>query len=324
MVISSYSYKTGLCSSRPAQLFRQKLSEPMKEEPTSNTPGWHFHLKRVQNFAKRVRPFASGAIGALIILILYNRLVPPPTPLTLRDVENSIAQAMASATPPPAISAQVYQIIQPSLVLIELQGRFGQGGSVQYESDAESDGLYYVQDEDGVAAGVIVNDSGDILTSLHVVAEAKTLWVTFADGTYTQAEVVGTLPDNDIAVLRTELLPPEIVPATLGNPNAMRIGDEAFVVGHPFGLYASMSAGVISGFHRTFESPTGEGELTDLIQFDAATNPGASGGPLLNRYGQVVGIVSRLLNPTSQEVFIGIGLAVPITIAGGAAGLPPQ
>jgi S1-C subfamily serine protease len=271
-----------------------------------------------------VRPFASGAVGAIVILILYNFITPPAIQISRQDVENSIAQAMASATPPPALSAQVYQIIQPSIVLIELQGRLGQGGSVRYESDVENNGLHFVQNDDGVAAGVIVNDNGDILTSLHVVAAADRLWVTFADGTYTQAAVVGSLPDNDIAVVRAEQLPAEIFPATLGNPNAMRIGDEAFVVGHPFGLYGSMSSGVISGFHRTFEAPSGGQEMTELIQFDAATNPGASGGPLLNRYGQVVGIVSRLLNPTDQNVFIGIGLAVPITIAGGAAGLPPQ
>ena len=103
-----------------------------------------------------------------------------------------------------------------------------------------------------------------------------------------------------------------------------RIGDEAFVVGHPFGLYGSMSVGVISGFERTFETPDGMQNLQGLIQFDAATNPGTSGGPLLNRYGQVVGIVTMLMNPTGQDVFIGIGFAVPITTAGGAAGLPPQ
>ena len=115
-----------------------------------------------------------------------------------------------------------------------------------------------------------------------------------------------------------------IVPATLGNPNALRVGDEAYVVGNPFGLQDSMSAGVISGLHRTFKPPNSPTEMQDLIQFDAATNPGASGGPLLNRYGQVVGIVSMLMNPTDQNVFIGIGFAVTITTAGGAAGLPPR
>jgi S1-C subfamily serine protease len=125
-------------------------------------------------------------------------------------------------------------------------------------------------------------------------------------------------------VLQASPLPEEFVPATLGNPNAMRVGDEAYVVGHPFGLYGSMSAGVISGFDRTYQPPASIEPMQDLIQIDAATNPGASGGPLLNRYGQVVGIVTMLLNPTGQDVFIGIGFAVPITTAGGAAGLPPR
>jgi S1-C subfamily serine protease len=118
--------------------------------------------------------------------------------------------------------------------------------------------------------------------------------------------------------------PPELLnPAILGNPNAMRVGDEAFVVGNPLGLYSTMSAGVISWFGRSFTPQNSEQKLHDLIQIDAAVNPGNSGGPLLNRYGQVVGIVTALTNPSEQNVFIGIGFAVPINIAGGAAGLPP-
>jgi S1-C subfamily serine protease len=103
----------------------------------------------------------------------------------------------------------------------------------------------------------------------------------------------------------------------------MRVGDEAFVVGNPLGLYSSMSAGVISGFDRSFRPQNSDQQLHDLIQFDAAVNPGNSGGPLLNRDGQVIGIVTALANPTEQDFFIGIGFAVPITIAGGAAGAPP-
>ena len=113
------------------------------------------------------------------------------------------------------------------------------------------------------------------------------------------------------------------MPATLGNPNAMQIGDEAFVVGNPLGLYSSMSAGVISGLDRTFQPSTSQQKLQGLIQIDAAVNPGNSGGPLLNRDGQVIGIVAGIVNPSGQDVFIGIGFAVPITVAGGAAGLPP-
>jgi S1-C subfamily serine protease len=112
------------------------------------------------------------------------------------------------------------------------------------------------------------------------------------------------------------------VPATLGSPGAMRVGDEAYVVGNPFGLYSSMSAGVISGFGRAFQPVGSQYKLQDLIQIDAAVNPGNSGGPLLNRYGEVIGIVTGLVNPTEQNFFVGIGFAVPITIAAPAAGAP--
>jgi S1-C subfamily serine protease len=148
--------------------------------------------------------------------------------------------------------------------------------------------------------------------------------VTFADGTTAFAQIVGTLSDDDVAVLQTDSLPEDFVPAILGNPNTMRIGDEAYIVGHPFSLYSSMSAGVISGLERTYLSPTAAEPMTNLIQVDAATNPGTSGGPLLNRAGQVIGIMTMLLNPTGQDVFIGIGFAVPITTAAQAAGNLPR
>jgi S1-C subfamily serine protease len=102
----------------------------------------------------------------------------------------------------------------------------------------------------------------------------------------------------------------------------MRVGDEAYAVGHPLGLVASMSAGVISGLDRTFSLPNSDQVMEGLIQIDAAINPGSSGGPLLNRAGEVVGIVTALVNPTEQEVFIGIGFAVPIDEAAGGAGMP--
>ncbi|MCB0121268.1 MAG: trypsin-like peptidase domain-containing protein, partial [Caldilineaceae bacterium] len=175
----------------------------------------------------------------------------------------------------------------------------------------------------GLGSGVLINDNGDILTSLHVVENATEIEVIFADGTESPAQIVSTLPEKDIAVLTPSKLPELLVPATLGNPNALNIGDEAYVVGHPLGLYGSMSAGVISGFNRSFRPQNSEERLEGLIQIDAAVNPGNSGGPLLNRYGQVVGIVAGLANPTEDSFFIGIGFAVPIDVAGGAAGLPP-
>jgi S1-C subfamily serine protease len=200
----------------------------------------------------------------------------------------------------------VYQAIQPSLVLVRAEHP-GEDGET----------------ERGMGSGVIVNDAGDILTSLHVVTQATEINITFADGTESRAEIAIAQPENDIAVLHALQPPAQIVPAVLGNPDASRVGDEAFVVGNPFGLYSSMSSGVISGFDRSFQPEGSEHKLEDLIQIDAAVNPGNSGGPLLNRYGEVIGIVTALVNPTEHNFFVGIGFAVPIDIAGGAAGVPP-
>ena len=109
----------------------------------------------------------------------------------------------------------------------------------------------------------------------------------------------------------------------IGNPGAVRQGSEAFALGSPFGLYGSVSAGVISGLDRSFTMPSSGRTLTGLFQVDAAVNPGNSGGALVDRNGMLIGIVTALINPTESETFIGIGLAVPIDVAGGAAGLPP-
>jgi len=173
-----------------------------------------------------------------------------------------------------------------------------------------------------MGSGVVVDASGDILTCLHVVANATSIEVTFADGTKSAATIRTTQPQNDIAVLRATQPPATLVPAVLGNPKSMQVGSEAYVLGSPFGLTGSISSGIVSGLNRSFQLPNNGPMLTGLIQVDAAVNPGSSGGPLVNRAGQVVGIVSALINPTNQGVFIGIGLAVPIDVAGGAAGLP--
>lgn len=278
----------------------------MSDHSASQITLWPRRLLHLRPYAKSAVLFAAGVFTMLVVLLLYNNLlVPASPPLTTGEVNDSIAQAFASATPPPAFSARVYQTIGPSLVF------------VQTENPDAADGKGF-----GVGSGVVINDSGDILTSLHVVASASDIQITFADGSQSSAQVIVKQPENDIAVLRADEPPGLVVPAILGNPNAMRVGDEAFVVGNPLGLFGSMSSGVISGFDRSFKPVDGDQRLKGLIQIDAAVNPGNSGGPLLNRDGQVIGIVTALANPTEQDFFIGIGFAVPINIAGGAAGLP--
>jgi S1-C subfamily serine protease len=279
----------------------------MDEPSVSRSELWRQRLRRLRTGMRGIVLFVLGMAAALTGLLVYNLLTPNPHQLTTNDVSTAVNQVLASATPPAPFSEAVYQIIQPSLVLIQ---------SKLSGTDGKTD--------DSLGTGTIVNASGDILTSLHVVANATDIQVTFADGTSTSASVASQQPQNDIAVLKADKLPAQIVPAVLGNPNAMHVGDEAFVVGNPFGLYSSMSAGVISGFNRTFQPTNSNLNLKGLIQVDAAVNPGNSGGPLLNRYGEVVGIVEGLVNPVDQNFFVGIGFAIPINVAGGAAGLPPD
>jgi S1-C subfamily serine protease len=278
----------------------------MSEPSLSVTDKLRNRAGRLRERFRKIVPFLSGMLAALLALFLYNTFVPGARPLTQDEVNAAISSAMASATPRPAYSSQVYQIIQPSLVWIEAEGADAEGHS-----------------QTGLGTGVIVNGFGDILTSLHVVDGASRIDLTFADGTHSEAIVASAQPEKDIAVLQARSLPPMFLPATLGNAGAMQVGDEAYVVGNPFGLYSSMSAGVISGFNRTFQPPGTAQAIEGLIQVDAAINPGNSGGPLLNRYGHVVGIVTGIINPTDDSFFVGIGFAVPIDVAAGGAGLPP-
>ena len=278
----------------------------MDEPPITPSSKWKNRLQRLGRWLRKGVPFAGGMAAALVAVFIYSSwLAPHPTLLTATDVKDTVNQVIASATPPPAFSVGVYQVIQPSLVLIEAKSTGSNG-----------------KEEDSLGTGVIVDANGDILTALHVVDGATSIQLIYADDTKGNGTVSVKQADNDIAVVTSDKQPSQIVPAVLGNPRAMRVGDEAYVVGNPFGLYSSMTAGVISGFDRQFKPPNSDKAITGLIQIDAAVNPGNSGGPVLNRYGQVIGIAEGIVNPTGQDVFIGIGFAVPINVAGGAAGSP--
>jgi S1-C subfamily serine protease len=217
-------------------------------------------------------------------------------------VDQKVGAAILQLQSQPPVAAQVYGAARAGLVVIESRPT---GAS----------------DKENLGSGIVVDTQGDILTALHVVAGGSAIKVTFADGTASAASIKSSDPSHDIAVLSAEQPPSVIVPEVLGG--AAQIGDETFAVGNPLGLVGSLSGGVISGLDRSF--PLADGRtLSGMIQFDAAVNPGSSGGPLLNRKGQVIGIVTGLANPEGAKDFVGIGFAVPIGTAGGAAGAPPR
>ncbi len=326
------------------QCFVSSAGDPMPDRVTHHVALWQGRLQRARAPIQQALPFVLTALATIGLLWLHDALTPSPAQLTSTEVAALVQETLTASTPEPPYSTLVYRTIRPSIVFINVQNdatpaeqdvETPRDRAETAPAEQEKTGEPETREPEvgsrpeesrpsgGLGSGVIINANGDILTSLHVVADARTIRVIFADGTETSAQIANAVPEQDIALLTPDRLPELVVPATLGNPNALQIGDDAYVVGHPLGLYGSMSTGVISGFDRSFRPPDGGERLEGLIQFDAAVNPGNSGGPLLNRAGQVVGIVAGLANPTESSFFIGIGFAVPIDTAGGAAELPP-
>ena len=267
--------------------------------------------------AARVRRFLSGHERILLIAVAvllsvgaflaYNSMKPPARPLTQKDIDAAVLHTLDTNVLP-SRAAKAYEIVQRSVVRVR---------QLEHTEDADGDHVR------GVGTGVVIVDRGIILTNLHVVAGADRVQVVFFDGTESDADVIGLQPENDLAVLQAKKIPDDLAPATLRSTRDLNVGDDVLVVGFPFGIGPSASAGVVSGLKREHRSREGKRLLTNLIQFDAAANPGNSGGPLATMDGEVVGIVTAILNPGEQGVFIGIGFAVPIENAAAAAGISP-
>jgi serine protease DegQ len=178
---------------------------------------------------------------------------------------------------------------------------------------------------DSTGSGVVIDEQGDILTNLHVIRSTDRWEITFFDGSKSDAILVSMQPENDLAVIRAKRQPDDLKPATLASTRGLNPGDMVVAEGFPFGIGPSISSGVVAGLKREFDDPDDKEKpkMTNLIQFDAAVNPGNSGGPLVNRDGEVVGIVTAIYNPTGQRVFAGMAFAVPIENAARAVGMNP-
>jgi putative serine protease PepD len=201
------------------------------------------------------------------------------------------ATSTPAATPTPLPVTDLYRQVVPSVVLITTS-------------------------KGSLGSGVIVTDTGTVLTAQHVISGGGDISIVFADGTKTSATIATAYPKIDIAMLTPTKLPEVVVPATLGN--SVAVGSDVVAIGNPLGLRDSTTTGVVSGLNRTTKTNKAA-SLSGLIQFDAAVNPGSSGGPLLNTQGTVVGVVVSIADPGEDDAFAGIGFAVPIgaALAGG-------
>ena len=254
-----------------------------------------------------------GALLAMALMLAVLAMQPRRPALTQKQIDAAVRHSLEKE-PLPSPATKAYETVARSVVRVI--------GLMDDDDDGKERPDKRAM-ERSLGTGVVIKEDGTILTNLHVVWGAKRVRVTFANGHESDAQLLGAQPENDLAVLRAKSLPDDLEPATMRSTGDLAPGDQVIAVGHPFGIGPSVSAGVVSGLNREFRSPEGQQALTNLIQFDAAANPGNSGGPLVTMDGYVVGIVTAILNPNEQRTFVGIGFAVPIESAAGAAGLPP-
>ena len=256
----------------------------------------------------------AGACVALGSVLIWDARHPPASPLTQADIDAAVIDTFQNKTLP-SRAAKAAEAVRQSVVQVKVwypeekvkEALKKSGKKKSPEDDSRKPG-----DPHAEGTGVVIVDDGTILTNLHVVHGAAKLTVVFFDGMESSAEIVGARPQNDLAVIKAAKIPDDLPPATLGSTANLKPGDEVVAVGFPFGIGPSVSSGVISGLNRSFVAPDDRRSLSGLIQFDAAANPGNSGGPLVTMSGEVVGIVTAILNPTEARTFIGIGFAATI------------
>ncbi|HEX6361695.1 MAG TPA: trypsin-like peptidase domain-containing protein [Albitalea sp.] len=292
------------------------LVAPTAAPEEAGAPPRRARRSRWRGFAQRHRALSTLLLAGMLLAaggFAGRAWTDAPPQLTIKQIDAAVRESLEKE-PLPSVYAKAYAAVRPSVVRVV--------GLDDEKDEPPKPGEDPKGHTRSTGTGVVIVDNGTILTNLHVVVGAKRIKVTFYDGQESEATMVGAQPENDLAVLRARTLPDDLQAATMRGTGDLLPGDEVVAIGFPFGIGPSASAGVVSGLKRSFRAPDGD-RLTNLIQFDAAANPGNSGGPLVTMDGSVVGIVTAILNPGDQGTFIGIGFAVPIENAAAAAGMPP-
>jgi S1-C subfamily serine protease len=241
---------------------------------------------------------SAGVVGGAGASITANHWLPAnqaaPTIVSTQPVSGTAQLVGLNSLSEVNVAGQVYEEVGPSVVQIDVS------------SQSRGRALF-----GGTGSGVVVDDSGLILTNNHVIEAGRTITVQFSNGATRAARVLGTDRGNDLALLKVDL-PPGVPASKLGDSDQVQVGETAIAIGSPFGLAQTVTQGIISAVDRDW-SPDNGALLTGLIQTDAPINPGNSGGPLVNGNGEVIGITSMIESPVSGSV--GIGFAVPINTA---------
>ena len=344
-------------SGSPSGDYGTSVAEPFAwdvQEPSLFKLGWGWTKRFVARHDRSV-PALAAILVTLGLIGGWQLWHPAPAPLTQWDIDNAVKYTLGHTPPGPAKTTIAAATIAPSVVRVDgyLSPEHAAEAAKAEAAEAKKNHLNHppatpqtpkdtpkatapkdkqtadAKDKDdrpdSTGSGVVIDEKGDILTNLHVIHSTDRWVVTFFDGSKSEATVINVQPENDLAVIRTKSQPDDLKPATLASTAGLLPGDTVVAVGFPFGIGPSVSSGVVAGLKREFDDPAEKDKptLTNLIQFTAAVNPGNSGGPLVNRDGEVVGIVTAIYNPTGQRVFAGMAFAVPIENAAKAVGNNP-
>jgi S1-C subfamily serine protease len=253
--------------------------------------------------------FGSAVAGGLVVLICGLVLIQAGVVDTKDD------SAASGVVAPAALAKPASDSQSKGLTVHDIYQRDGQGVafiSSQIVQQTQSPfGLPQQQQGTATGSGFLIDNDGHILTNAHVVAGAKRVDVRLGDGAPQQAQIVGTDPSTDVALLKVDDTD-GANPVPLGDSSKVQVGDPVVAIGNPFGLDRTVTTGIVSALQRQIQAPNGF-SISDVIQTDAAINPGNSGGPLIDGAGQVIGINSQIESQSGGNV--GIGFAVPIKTA---------
>ena len=267
------------------QLFdNEAQSAPISPPPAAPPPR---RFRRGLLAAVAALAIAGGAGSGAVAATLVDHNSQATTAATTTNSTSSTATSTQAST----TAQSIYQQVSSGVVTITATVSSGPRGSGQ-----------------AIGSGIVLDSNGNILTNAHVIAGARQIQVTFSDGQTVNATVVGSNTSADLAVIRVSASASSLHPVTLGNSDSVRVGDAVYTIGSPFGLSGSLSQGIVSNLKQS--GTTSVGNLSGLIQTDAAINPGNSGGPLVNAQGEVVGINTSIESPVDGNV--GVGFAIPI------------
>jgi S1-C subfamily serine protease len=230
---------------------------------------------------KRLKFLRVAFVSLIVVLLL--------TPITMAQASTEDEQN----------NIEVYEAAAPGVVNITT-------------ISVERDFFFNIVPRQGAGSGAIIDSEGYILTNYHVIQDSRRLEVTLADGSKWQGKLVGTDPDNDLAVLKIDAPSHKLTVIPMGDSDDLLVGQKVLAIGNPFGLGQTLTTGVISSLGRTLRAQNNT-LMEDIIQIDASINPGNSGGPLLDSSGKIIGINTAIFSPTGASV--GIGFAVPVNIA---------